>query len=112
VVYGVPSIRPDYARWLPILRNQLKDMDLSKIRHVLAFAVTNSLMHWIDGFFIHFAGTVHNPGSEVEPSSVVARLVIEFCWQQEHYLKTEGLRSEVFHSMIAACLRQYGSALC
>jgi len=45
VVYGVPSIRPDYARWLPILRNQLKDMDLSKIRHVLAFAVTNSLMH-------------------------------------------------------------------
>jgi len=45
VVYGVPSIRPDYARWLPILRNQLKGMDLSKIRHVLAFAVTNSLMH-------------------------------------------------------------------
>jgi DNA invertase Pin-like site-specific DNA recombinase len=36
---------PDYARWLPILRNQLKDMDFSRIRHVLAFVVTNDLMH-------------------------------------------------------------------
>jgi hypothetical protein len=36
---------PDYARWLPILRNQLKNMGLSRIRHVLAFAVTNSLTH-------------------------------------------------------------------
>jgi hypothetical protein len=38
-------LSPDYARWLPILRNQLKDMDLSRIGHVLACAVTNSLMH-------------------------------------------------------------------
>jgi 4-alpha-glucanotransferase len=38
-------ISPDYARWLPILRNQLKNMGLSRIRHVFAFAVTNNLMH-------------------------------------------------------------------
>jgi len=36
---------PDYARWLPISRNQLKNMGLSGIRHVLVFAVTNNLMH-------------------------------------------------------------------
>jgi hypothetical protein len=39
------DVSPDYARWLPILRNQLKDMDFSRIRHVLAFVVTNDLMH-------------------------------------------------------------------
>jgi len=41
----VTSFSPDYARWLSIWCNQLKDIDLSKIHHVLAFAVSNNLTH-------------------------------------------------------------------
>jgi hypothetical protein len=47
IMQGQPS--PDYARWLPILRNQLKDIDFSRIRHVLACVVMSNLMHWING---------------------------------------------------------------
>jgi hypothetical protein len=37
--------RPRLYRWLPILRNQLKNKGLLRIRYVLTFAVTNNLMH-------------------------------------------------------------------
>jgi hypothetical protein len=39
------QLSPDYARLLPILRNRLKDMEFSRIRHFPAFVATNDLMH-------------------------------------------------------------------
>jgi hypothetical protein len=44
-LFAFARANPDYARWLPILHNQLKNMDFSRIHHFLAFSATNDLMH-------------------------------------------------------------------